>query len=318
MRACHEHGTRRKTDFDEECSGDGRVSDTTPLADGADAVRRRPAGLSPLQGIRRRPGRDSRRPQRNAGAGRRDPPAARPERAALDPVLDFPEADRHLRLGPQLGDQRVGRPSVRDAPAGDADRDGADPRARHPSRDPVRARRRLRAGLAHRPHDHGRDDGGALDLVPGLRDRRPVRVRVPARPLPGAGLERQRRHQPARVRAAAGAARGGGLAGADDAPVPHLLPRRDRPRLRAHRARQGNDRARRPAQARAAQRADPDPHQRRGRPAGHLRRLVPDRGVLLDPRPRPRDPARRQPQRLPRHPGVRDLHRRHHHGRQPR
>ena len=176
------------------------------------------------------------------GAGRRDPPAARPERAALDPVRHLPQADRHLRLGPQLGDQRVGREPVRDAAAGDADGDGADPRPRHAAGDPVRARRRLRARLAHRPGDHGRDDGGALDLVPGLRARRPVRVRVPARPVPGAGLERQRGDQPAPVRAAAGAARGGRLAGADDAAVPHLLPRRDRPRLRAHGARQGADR----------------------------------------------------------------------------
>ena len=68
---------------------------------------------------------------------------------------------------------------------------------RHAAGDPVRARRRLRARLAHRPHDHGRDDGRALDLVPGLRARRPVRVRVPARPVPGAGLERQPGDQPA-------------------------------------------------------------------------------------------------------------------------
>ena len=37
--------------------------------------------------------------------------------------------------------------------------------------------------------------------------------------------------------------------------------------------------------------------------AGHLRRLVPDRGVLLDPRPRPRGAAGRQPQRLSGDPG---------------
>ena len=37
--------------------------------------------------------------------------------------------------------------------------------------------------------------------------------------------------------------------------------------------------------------------------AGHLRRLVPDRGVLLDPRPRPRGAAGGQPQRLPGDPG---------------
>ena len=40
--------------------------------------------------------------------------------------------------------------------AGDADGDGADPDPRHAARDPVRARRRLRARLAHRPLDHGR------------------------------------------------------------------------------------------------------------------------------------------------------------------
>ena len=74
---------------------------------------------------------------------------------------------------------------------------------------------------------------------------RPVRVRVPARPVPGAGLERQPGDQPAPVRAAAGDARRRRLAGADDAALPHLLPRRDRPRLRAHGARQGPDRERR-------------------------------------------------------------------------
>ena len=242
------------------------------------------------------------------GAGRRDPPAARPERAALDPVRDLPEADRHLRLGPQLGDQRVGRAPVRDPPAGDADGDGADPAPRHAARDPVRARRRLRARLAHRPRDHGRDDGRAVDLVPGLRDRRPVRVRAsssawfPVQGWSDSVATNLRVYAPLPVMLAVAV-----VAGAADAPVPHLLPRRDRPRLRAHRARQGHDRAHRAAQARAAQRDDPDPHQRRGRAAGHLRRLVPDRGVLLDPRPRPRDPARRQPQRLPGDPGVRDL-----------
>ena len=41
--------------------------------------------------------------------------------------------------------------------------------------------------------------------------------------------------------------------------------------------------------------------------AGHLRRLVPDRGVLLDPRARPRGAAGRQPQRLPGDPGGHDL-----------
>ena len=62
---------------------------------------------------------------------------------------------------------------------------------------PIALRRRLRARLADRPRDHGGHDGGAVDLVPGLRDRRPVRVRLPARLVPGAGLERQHVDQPA-------------------------------------------------------------------------------------------------------------------------
>ena len=41
--------------------------------------------------------------------------------------------------------------------------------------------------------------------------------------------------------------------------------------------------------------------------AGHLRRLVPDRGVLLDPRPGPRGAAGGEPQRLPGDPGGDDL-----------
>jgi peptide/nickel transport system permease protein len=45
------------------------------------------------------------------------------------------------------------------------------------------------------------------------------------------------------LRAAAGAAGGDGGRGAADAAVPQLLPRRAGPRLRAHRARQGPDRA---------------------------------------------------------------------------
>ena len=76
-----------------------------------------------------------------------------------------------------------------------------------------------------------------------------------------------------------------------------------RPRLRAHRARQGPDREHRAVQACAAQRDDPDPDQHRPGAAGHLRRLVPDRGLLLDPGPGPRGAAGGQPQRLPGDPG---------------
>ena len=45
-------------------------------------------------------------------------------------------------------------------------------------------------------------------------------------------------------------------------------------------------------EARAAQRDDPDPDQRRGAAAGRLRRLVPARDVLLDSRPGPRNHPR--------------------------
>jgi hypothetical protein len=51
--------------------------------------------------------------------------------------------------------------------------------------------------------------------------------------------------------------------------------------------------------------------------AGHLRRLVPDRGVLLDPGPGPRGAAGGQPQRLPRHPGRHRVPGLHHDADQP-
>jgi ABC-type dipeptide/oligopeptide/nickel transport system permease component len=51
--------------------------------------------------------------------------------------------------------------------------------------------------------------------------------------------------QPGHLHAAAGAAGGAGGRVAADAAVPQLLPRRDRPGLCAHRARQGPDRAHR-------------------------------------------------------------------------
>ena len=41
-----------------------------------------------------------------ARADRGDPPAARPRQALVDAAGHLPQADRHLRLGPQLGHQR--------------------------------------------------------------------------------------------------------------------------------------------------------------------------------------------------------------------
>ena len=65
----------------------------------------------------------------------------------------------------------------------------------------------------------------------------------------------------------------------------------------------GVEREPRAVRPRAAQRDDPGAHQPRAAAAGRVRRLVPDRDVLLDPRPRPRSAAGRQPQRLPGDPG---------------
>ena len=199
------------------------------------------------------------------GAGRRDPPAARPERAAVDAARHLPEADRHLRLG-----HAAGPPTSRSRNLF---------ATRLPATLTVMVPILMLDTLLAIPFAIGvayvrgsltdraimvADHGGAVDLVPGLRDRRPVRVRVPARLVPGAGLERQRRGPTcASTRRCRCCWRCWSALAPTDAAVPHLLPRRDRPRLRAHRARQGPDRAHRAAQARAAQRDDPDPHQRR-------------------------------------------------------
>ena len=65
-----------------------------------------------------------------------------------------------------------------------------DPRARRAAGTADRDVGGLPPRLADRPHDHGRHHRGAVDQLPGLRHRRPVRVRLPARLVPGAGLER--------------------------------------------------------------------------------------------------------------------------------
>ncbi len=63
---------------------------------------------------------------------RADPRPARPEQPLVRAARDLPEGHRHVRLGPQLGHQRGGRPHLRDPPAGDADGDAADPRSSTP------------------------------------------------------------------------------------------------------------------------------------------------------------------------------------------
>ena len=175
-----------------------------------DAGRRGAAGVRAVQVLRRRPGRDPGRPERHARADRRDPPAARAGPALVGPAGHLRQADRHLRLGQELGHQRVGGQPVRHPAAGDADGDDADPGARHAAGDPDRDVGGLPARLADRPRDHGRHHRGAVDQFPRLHHRRPVPVRLPARLVPGAGLERQRLDQPDHLRAAAGAAGGDG------------------------------------------------------------------------------------------------------------
>ena len=54
------------------------------------------------------------------------------------------------------------------------------------------------ARLAHRPRDHGHHHRGAVDQLPGLHHRRAVPLRLPARLVSGAGLERQPVDQPER------------------------------------------------------------------------------------------------------------------------
>jgi hypothetical protein len=76
-----------------------------------------------------------------------------------------------------------------------------------------------------RPRGDGLHDRGRVHLAAGLRHPGAVRVRVPARLVPGAGLDEQPLDQPDHLCAAAGARRRRGVDGAADPPVPQLLPR---------------------------------------------------------------------------------------------
>ena len=251
-----------------------------------DAGRRRAAGVLPLQVLRRRPGRDPRRPERHAGADRRDPPAARAGPAVVRAAGHLPEEIVTFDWGKSWATNEA----VANLFA-----------------------TRLPATLTVMMPILMLDVLLALPIAMwvayrrgSLTDRTIMVVTTVALSIsflvyiiigqyvfgfqlgwfPVQGWSDSTLDQPRHLRAAAGAAGGDGGHGAADAAVPQLLPRRARPRLRAHRARQGPDREHGAVQARAAQRDDPDPHQHRPGAAGHLRRLVPDRGVLLDPGPR--------------------------------
>ena len=143
------------------------------------------------------PGRNPRRPERHAGADRRDPPAARARTSRCGRQLciflkqivtfDWGKSWATNEAVANLFATRLPATLTVMMPILVLDTLLALP---------IAMWRGLRARLADRPGDHGHHDGGAVDQLPGLHHRRPVRVRVPARLVPGAGLERQRLDQP--------------------------------------------------------------------------------------------------------------------------
>src|SRR5207248_1650939 len=204
------------------------------------------------------------------------------------------------------------------APARNADHHHSDPAPRGGARHPHRDAGRLLPRQAFRSHGRRHLRRGDVSLVPRVHHRRPVPVRLPARLVPGAGLERQLLEEPLHLRAAAHPARGAGRPCAADAALPLVLPRRDEERLRAHGARQGTLGAGDPAQARAAQRARAGGHQHLAPHPRRVRRQLPAGDFLLHPGPGARDLSRGEPQRLPGDPGGDDLSRGPHHAHQPR
>ena len=109
----------------------------------------------------------------------------------------------HRRLRRVVEHQRDGLEHPDDAPRPVADRAGAAAHHRDDRRDRPRARRRLRARLADRPHGDDRLHGRAVDLDPRLHHRLPVRVRLQVRLVPRAGLGQQLLGEPVRLRVAA-------------------------------------------------------------------------------------------------------------------
>ena len=201
----------------------------------------------------------------DARAGRRDPRAARPRTSRWWVQLGiFLKQIVTFDWGRSWATNEAVSQPVRHAAAGDADGDDADPDPRRAARDADRDVRRLRARLADRPRDHGRrrrsrcrsrsSSTSSSASTCSASSSAGSRCRAGAT----ACWTNLRTYVPLPVLLAV-------LVGL--APQTRLyrtlLPRRDRPRLRAHRARQGPDREDGAVQARAAQRDDPDPHQRR-------------------------------------------------------
>ncbi len=171
---------------------DGRLPDPTPVADGADTARRGAAGVRAVQVLRRRPGGNSRRAERHRRAGRRDPPAAGAERAGCVQLWIFVKQIVTFDWGKSWATNE----SVANL---FATRLPATLTVMMPILIldvllalPIAMWVAYRRGSLTDRTIMVRDDGRAVDQLPGLRHRRPVRVRLPARLVSGAGLERQR------------------------------------------------------------------------------------------------------------------------------
>ena len=246
------------------CRPYGCLPPAPPVADDADAARRGAAGVRALQVLRRRPGRDPGRPERQPRADGRDPPAA--------------------RAWTSRGGRSCGSSSSRSLTF-----DWGRSWATNESVAQLFATR-LPATLTVMLPILVLDTLLAIPIAlfvatvrGSLTDRMIMVVTTVALSIsflvyiivgqyvfgfqlgwfPVQGWSDSLWTNLTRLRAAAGAAGGAGGPGAADAAVPQLLPRRDRPGLRAHRARQGPDRRPDPVPPRAAQRDDPDPDQHR-------------------------------------------------------
>ena len=288
------------------------------LADAPDDGRRGAAGVHPVQPVRRRPGVRAGRQDLQSRADRQHPAPAGRRPAVLRPARDLLQADPDRRLRRVVEHERAGVAHPRDAARALDDGARAAARARDDRRDRAGARRRLRARLADRPHGDDRLHGRPVDLDPRLHHRVPVRVRVQAGLVPGAGLGQRLLGEPRQVRVAADPDRPHRQHRAEPAAVPDVRAGRDQPGLRAHGAREGPGREPHHVGARAAQRVHPHHHARDGGAARPADRRVPARAVLLDPRHRPRGDPRRRALGLPGDQGADRLRRDRHDDRQPR
>ena len=170
-----------------------------------------------------------------------DPRAARPEQPWWVQLWHLREEIVTFDWGRSWATNESVAQHLRHAAAGDADGDDADPAARGAARVPfAMSVAYVRGTLTDRPIMSSARSRcrSASWSTSSSASTCSASGSAGSRCRAGATLA----DQPGGLRAAAGDARGARRPGAADAPVPHLLPRRDRPGLRAHRARQGPDR----------------------------------------------------------------------------